>query len=410
MAEALDAGHAKVWLEGEKLARRLDAAADGTAARKPQWLLIKRRDEGADARRNPESTQPESVKSGRTIEQVARRRRTRGRARERPVRGAERRRARAAAPAPAPTGRRRDEGRPHRRALQRPGLDLRAQARRHPLHRDPGRAARAAALAQRPARSTRRYPEVVDGARGRGARRGSRSTARSSRSTARRRASPGSPSAGTTTSPVFLYVVRHRSGSTARTSARCRCARASGCSAPRSPSHDGVRLHAVPQRRRARRYFAEACRKGWEGADRQARRQRRTARRARKDWLKFKCEHGPGARDRRVHGAEGLAHGVRRAAARLLRRRRVPLRGQGRDRLRPRDAARPRRRGCARSPATTRRSPTPSRSASAASPGWSPSSSPRSAFTEWTRAGRLRHPRFLGLRDDKAAGEVVREG
>jgi bifunctional non-homologous end joining protein LigD len=31
-------------------------------------------------------------------------------------------------------------------------------------------------------------------------------------------------------------------------------------------------------------------------------------------------------------------------------------------------------------------------------------------FTEWTRAGRLRHPVFLGLRDDKAAREVVREG
>ena len=31
-------------------------------------------------------------------------------------------------------------------------------------------------------------------------------------------------------------------------------------------------------------------------------------------------------------------------------------------------------------------------------------------FTEWTRDGRLRHPRFLGLRDDKAAKEVVREG
>ncbi|MGE0028161.1 MAG: non-homologous end-joining DNA ligase [Thermoleophilia bacterium] len=30
-------------------------------------------------------------------------------------------------------------------------------------------------------------------------------------------------------------------------------------------------------------------------------------------------------------------------------------------------------------------------------------------FTEWTRDGRLRHPRFLGLRDDKAAEEVVRE-
>ena len=30
-------------------------------------------------------------------------------------------------------------------------------------------------------------------------------------------------------------------------------------------------------------------------------------------------------------------------------------------------------------------------------------------FTEWTRDGRLRHPRFLGLRDDKPATEVVRE-
>jgi bifunctional non-homologous end joining protein LigD len=31
------------------------------------------------------------------------------------------------------------------------------------------------------------------------------------------------------------------------------------------------------------------------------------------------------------------------------------------------------------------------------------------AFTEWTRDGRLRHPRYLGLRDDKPAREVVRE-
>ena len=30
-------------------------------------------------------------------------------------------------------------------------------------------------------------------------------------------------------------------------------------------------------------------------------------------------------------------------------------------------------------------------------------------FAEWTRDGRLRQPRFLGLRDDKAAEEVVRE-
>lgn len=30
-------------------------------------------------------------------------------------------------------------------------------------------------------------------------------------------------------------------------------------------------------------------------------------------------------------------------------------------------------------------------------------------FTEWTGGGRLRHPRFLGLRDDKDPAEVVRE-
>jgi bifunctional non-homologous end joining protein LigD len=30
-------------------------------------------------------------------------------------------------------------------------------------------------------------------------------------------------------------------------------------------------------------------------------------------------------------------------------------------------------------------------------------------FSEWTRDGKLRHPRFLGLRDDKRASEVVRE-
>ena len=32
------------------------------------------------------------------------------------------------------------------------------------------------------------------------------------------------------------------------------------------------------------------------------------------------------------------------------------------------------------------------------------------AFTNWTPDGRLRHPRFLGLRADKASSEVVREG
>jgi ATP-dependent DNA ligase len=31
-------------------------------------------------------------------------------------------------------------------------------------------------------------------------------------------------------------------------------------------------------------------------------------------------------------------------------------------------------------------------------------------FAEWTKDGKLRHPRFQGLRDDKRPTEVVREG
>jgi DNA ligase D-like protein (predicted 3'-phosphoesterase) len=69
MGEQLEAGHAKVWLDGEKLTGGWTLQRTRGGA-KPQWLLIKRRDEGADARRDPQSTQPESVKTGRTIEQV----------------------------------------------------------------------------------------------------------------------------------------------------------------------------------------------------------------------------------------------------------------------------------------------------------------------------------------------------
>ena len=67
--EALDRGHLSVWLEGEKLRGGWTLQRTGGGA-KPQWLVIKRRDEGADARRNPVSTQPESVVSGRTIEDL----------------------------------------------------------------------------------------------------------------------------------------------------------------------------------------------------------------------------------------------------------------------------------------------------------------------------------------------------
>lgn len=67
--EALDAGRASFWLEGSKLRGGYSLVRTGGERK---WLLIKRRDEGADARRNPVSTQPESVLSGRTNEDLAR--------------------------------------------------------------------------------------------------------------------------------------------------------------------------------------------------------------------------------------------------------------------------------------------------------------------------------------------------
>lgn len=66
MADSLEAGHASFWLEGHKL--RGGWSLRHTDGRR--WLLIKRRDEEADARRRPTSSQPESVVSGRTIDEV----------------------------------------------------------------------------------------------------------------------------------------------------------------------------------------------------------------------------------------------------------------------------------------------------------------------------------------------------
>lgn len=70
IADAVAGGHVKIWLEGEKLRGGWTLQRTNGGA-KPQWLVIKRRDEHADARRDPQSAQPESIKSGRTVEQVA---------------------------------------------------------------------------------------------------------------------------------------------------------------------------------------------------------------------------------------------------------------------------------------------------------------------------------------------------
>lgn len=66
----LEDGHATIWLEGEKLRGGYALIRTGGGS-KARWLLIKMDDDGADARRNPTSTEPKSVKTGRTLEEIS---------------------------------------------------------------------------------------------------------------------------------------------------------------------------------------------------------------------------------------------------------------------------------------------------------------------------------------------------
>jgi len=68
--EGLERGDLKVLLLGEKIRGAYALVRTSDPGPREKWLLIKKRDEGADARRRPTSSQPESVLSGRTIEQV----------------------------------------------------------------------------------------------------------------------------------------------------------------------------------------------------------------------------------------------------------------------------------------------------------------------------------------------------
>jgi DNA ligase D-like protein (predicted 3'-phosphoesterase) len=70
MDQCIDDGHVTVSLDGKKLTGGY-ALIRTPRGKQDQWLLIKMDDEGADARRNPVSTEPKSVLSGRTIEEIA---------------------------------------------------------------------------------------------------------------------------------------------------------------------------------------------------------------------------------------------------------------------------------------------------------------------------------------------------
>lgn len=69
VGESFEDGQVEVWLEGEKL-RGGYAVIRTQGGDEPRWLLIKMKDECADARRNPTSTENESVLTGRTMEEI----------------------------------------------------------------------------------------------------------------------------------------------------------------------------------------------------------------------------------------------------------------------------------------------------------------------------------------------------
>jgi bifunctional non-homologous end joining protein LigD len=74
---AIDKGHVSVWFEGDKLhggwhlIRTPTSPSQVARPGADNWLLIKRRDEHADPARDVVVDAPESVQSGRTLEQVA---------------------------------------------------------------------------------------------------------------------------------------------------------------------------------------------------------------------------------------------------------------------------------------------------------------------------------------------------
>lgn len=69
VSQQIEDGHVTIGLAGQKLSGgyALIRTGDGDDAR---WLLIKMDDEDADARRNPTSTEPKSVATGRTLDEI----------------------------------------------------------------------------------------------------------------------------------------------------------------------------------------------------------------------------------------------------------------------------------------------------------------------------------------------------
>ena len=72
MRQCVDGGHVEISLYGKKLRGGYALIrTDGKSEPEPRWLLIKMKDDQADARRNPTSTENKSVLTNRTMKQIA---------------------------------------------------------------------------------------------------------------------------------------------------------------------------------------------------------------------------------------------------------------------------------------------------------------------------------------------------
>ena len=159
--------------------------------------------------------------------------------------------------------------------------------------------------------------------------------------------------------------------------------------------------------REGRAQYEDACRRGWEGLIAKRLASPYTNRRSR-DWLKFKCEHG----QELVIGGYTEPHGSRVEFGALLvgyyddgALRYAGKVGTGFDEATLRDIGRRLRALELQSPPFANASFIRERGVH-----WvAPELVAQVGFSEWTTHGRLRHPRFLGLRDDKSATEVVQE-
>lgn len=71
MAGSIEDGFVEVRLDGEKIRGGYVLKRTNGEGEKSRWLMIKMKDDAADARRKPTETEPSSVKTGRDLSEVA---------------------------------------------------------------------------------------------------------------------------------------------------------------------------------------------------------------------------------------------------------------------------------------------------------------------------------------------------